>query len=53
MRRTLIIFFIALMILVKMLIPANALLQQKMLDFLGMDRETVQAVGRCLYESKP
>lgn len=53
MKRWLILLIIIWMIVLKTLIPSNALLQRKLLAFLGLERETVQALGHKLYEASP
>ena len=53
LKRIMILLMIVSALLLKLLIPTGAQLQRKVMDFLGLEREAVQALGRGMYESAP
>ena len=53
MKRSLLLLLLVCVLLLKMLFPSGVLLQRKILGFLGLEQETVQALGRRLYEASP
>lgn len=53
LKRWFLIGLLVLLILLKLWIPSNVALQREVLAFLGLERETVQALGHSLQRQTP
>ncbi len=53
MKKLLVICIVLIMVLLKSLFPANEVLIRQTLSFLGLERSSVQALGRSMVESAP